>query len=32
MSNCFKDWYDYDLGKRCGKCKVVYLKKIPQKK
>ena len=26
MSNCIKDLYDYDLVKKCSRCKIISLK------
>ena len=26
MSNCVKDLYDYDLGKKCSNCEIISLK------
>ena len=26
MSGCIKDLYDYELVKKCSKCKTIYLK------
>ena len=28
MSNCIKDLYDYDLVKKCCRCKLIFLKSI----
>ena len=31
MSGCIKDLYDYDLVKKCSKCKIISLKTKFQK-